>query len=183
MRYETGVAKVCQILSRSTENSRHSINIWDTVTKMLPLCSLYQASSYEPSLTLLAWFLSEFAHLSMLFVLEVVCTANRRTLWEMVRSLVKQKSVFLGIFTTGCAYCDSVFPLCVFRSPDETQLGKQAKDLSKQAVLICLNQVWLQRELNYITFNTYMQLTWISEMNITVNHRNLISCDDSQKIS
>ena len=68
-------AKVCQILFWRTINSHHSINICDTVTKVLPLCSVFQAPSYETNLTLLTWFLLEIAYLNMLFILEVVCTA------------------------------------------------------------------------------------------------------------
>ena len=68
---------VCQMSCWWTKNSFHSINIWDTVTKALPSCSSYQAPSYEPNLTLLAWLLSEFAYLNMLFILEVVCTTSR----------------------------------------------------------------------------------------------------------
>ena len=52
-------------------------NIWDTVTRVVPLCSVYQAPSYESNLKLLAWCLPEFAYLSMLFILETVCTAVR----------------------------------------------------------------------------------------------------------
>ncbi len=50
------VIKVCQMLSWRTKNWPHSINIWDTVTHVLPLCSVYQAPSYESHLTLLAAF-------------------------------------------------------------------------------------------------------------------------------
>ncbi len=67
--------KVSEMLSWSTKNPLHSINIWDTVTKVVPLCSLYQAPSYEPNLTLLAWYLPDITYLSMLFILEMVCTA------------------------------------------------------------------------------------------------------------
>ncbi len=66
---------VCQMLSWRTENSLHSINIWDTVSNVVPLCSVSQAPSYEPNLTFLAPFPTELAYLSMLFILEVVCTA------------------------------------------------------------------------------------------------------------
>ncbi len=67
-------SKVCQMLSWRTKNSLHSINIWDTVTNVVPLHSVDQAPSYEPSFTLLAGFLRNFAFLSMLFILEVLCT-------------------------------------------------------------------------------------------------------------
>ncbi len=66
---------VCQVLSRRTKNWSHFINIWDTVTNVVPFCSVYQAPSYEPNLTLLSWFLQDLAFLSMLFILEVLCTA------------------------------------------------------------------------------------------------------------
>ena len=52
---------VCQIFPWKKKNSLYSISIWDTVTKLLPLCSVYQAPSYELYLILLAWFLSECA--------------------------------------------------------------------------------------------------------------------------
>ena len=48
------LAKVCQMLSWWTNNSHYSINSRDTVSKVLPLCSLHQAPSYEPNPTLLA---------------------------------------------------------------------------------------------------------------------------------
>ncbi len=57
-----------------TKNSLYSINIQDTVTNMVPFCSVYQAPSYESNLTFLAPFPTELAYLSMLFILEVVCT-------------------------------------------------------------------------------------------------------------
>ena len=43
--------------------------------KVIPLCAIHQALSYENNLTLLAWFLSVIAYLNMLFILEVVSTA------------------------------------------------------------------------------------------------------------
>ncbi len=73
-RYECYV-KVCQMLSWWTKYSLYSINIGDTVSKVIPLCSVYQAPSYGPKLTLLAWFLPEFAYLSMISILEMACTA------------------------------------------------------------------------------------------------------------
>ncbi len=36
---------------------------------------IYKAPSYEFNLTLLVWFLPDFAYLSMLFILEMICTA------------------------------------------------------------------------------------------------------------
>ena len=66
------ITKVCQMLSRWTKNSLYSTNIQDTVTNVVPLCSVYQAPLYVPNLTLLAWFLPDFAYLCMLFILEVV---------------------------------------------------------------------------------------------------------------
>ena len=68
--------KVCQMLSWGTKNTLHLINIWDTVTNVLPFCSVFQAPSYEPDRTLIAWFLPKFAYLSMLFILDVVWTAG-----------------------------------------------------------------------------------------------------------
>ena len=37
-----------------------------------PLCSVHQAPSDEPNLTLQAWFLRDLAYLSMLFILQVL---------------------------------------------------------------------------------------------------------------
>ncbi len=64
------------MLSRGTKSSLHSINIRDAFTKVLPLCSLYQVLCYEPNLSLLAPLHKELAYFSMLFILEVVCTAG-----------------------------------------------------------------------------------------------------------
>ncbi len=68
-------SRVRQMLSWWTKNSLHSIQYLNTVTKVLPLCSVCQAPSYESNLTLLTPFPTELAYLSMLFILEVVCTA------------------------------------------------------------------------------------------------------------
>ncbi len=67
--------EVCQMLSRRTKNSSYFINIQDTDTKVVPLHSAHQAPSYEPILTFLAPFPTELAYLSMLFILDVLCTA------------------------------------------------------------------------------------------------------------
>ena len=64
---------LCQMLSRWTKIWPYYINIWDTATHVVPLCSVYQAPSYEPSLMLLAPFPTELTYLSMLSILEVVC--------------------------------------------------------------------------------------------------------------
>ena len=50
------------------------INISDIATKLLIMRSVYQAASNEPDVTLLALVLRKLAHLSMLFILELVCT-------------------------------------------------------------------------------------------------------------
>ncbi len=52
------------MLSWRTKNSSHFINIWDTVTNVIPLHSVHQAPLYEPIFTLLAWFLRDLAYLS-----------------------------------------------------------------------------------------------------------------------
>ncbi len=73
------LGKVCQMLSWLTKNSLHFISIWDIIINVVPLCSVYQALSYESNLTLLAWFQPEIAYLSMLFILGVVfpaCSAD-----------------------------------------------------------------------------------------------------------
>ncbi len=67
--------KVCQMLFWQTKNGPHFTNIWDTVTNVVPLHSVHQAPSYEPNLIFLAQFPTELAYLSMLFILEVLCTA------------------------------------------------------------------------------------------------------------
>ncbi len=74
MTVNTGIG--CQMLSWRTKNGPHFNNIWDTVTNVVPLYSVHQAPSYEPNLTLLAGFLRDLAYLSMLFILEVLCTAS-----------------------------------------------------------------------------------------------------------
>ena len=51
-------------------------SISELVTNMVPLCSVDQVPSYEDSLTLLAKFLKKFAHLNMLFILEMAYTAG-----------------------------------------------------------------------------------------------------------
>ena len=47
---------LCQMLSWWTKNFPHSINVWDRLTNLIPLCSVYQTPSYEHNLTLLAPF-------------------------------------------------------------------------------------------------------------------------------
>ena len=64
---------VSQMLSWWMKSWSHSISIWDTVTKVVPLCSVCQAPSYESNLTLLAPFPTGLANLSILFILEMVC--------------------------------------------------------------------------------------------------------------
>ena len=49
-----GQTAVSQMLSWWTKNSLYSNKIHDTVTNGVPLCSVHQAPSYEPNLTLLA---------------------------------------------------------------------------------------------------------------------------------
>ena len=51
-------------------------SISEIPSEVLPLCSVYQAPSNKPNLTLLAWYLPDLAYLSMLFILEIVCTAD-----------------------------------------------------------------------------------------------------------
>ncbi len=59
------------MLSWWTKNSLHSINIRDIVAKVLSLCSVYQAQTYESGLTFPVEFLTELAYLSMIFILEM----------------------------------------------------------------------------------------------------------------
>ncbi len=65
------------MLSWRTKNSLYSINIEDTVTNVIPLCSVYQAPSYKSNLTFPAPFLTELAYLSMLFNLEADHLKNK----------------------------------------------------------------------------------------------------------
>ena len=58
------VTIVCQMLSWWTKKLSHSINICDTVAKVVLLCSVYQSQSYESNLTLIAPFSTELAYLS-----------------------------------------------------------------------------------------------------------------------
>ncbi len=57
------------MLSWWTKNLLNSISIKDTVTNVVPLCSVYQAPYYEPNPTFLAHVYTELAYLSMLFIL------------------------------------------------------------------------------------------------------------------
>ena len=57
------VSILCQMLILWTNSSLHSINIWDTVTQVVPLCSVYQAPSYESNITLVVQFSTELAYL------------------------------------------------------------------------------------------------------------------------
>ena len=70
------------MLSWWTKNWPHSSNIWDTLTNVAPLHSVYQAPSYEPGYTLLASFLQLFAYLNMLFILEMGCTAGINNIFK-----------------------------------------------------------------------------------------------------
>ena len=61
--------KVCPLLLWWTKLWLYSTNTWDTVTKVEPLCSLYQALSHEPNITFPAWFLPMLVYLSMSFAI------------------------------------------------------------------------------------------------------------------
>ena len=69
------VDTICQMSSWWTKNSLHSINTRDTVTNLVPSCSVHQAPVYESNLTLLAPVPTKFAYLSIVFILEMICTA------------------------------------------------------------------------------------------------------------
>ncbi len=69
------MVKACQMISWRMKNGPHFIIIRDTVTNVVALHSLHQAPLYDHNLTSLAWFLWDVACLSMLFILEVLCTA------------------------------------------------------------------------------------------------------------
>ncbi len=66
---------VCQMLSWWMENSPHSITIWDIIAKVVPLYSVYQVQSYEPSFSWKHNFWPELSYLSMLIIFELACTA------------------------------------------------------------------------------------------------------------
>ena len=68
---------VHQKLKQWTKILPHSNNILDVVIKVVPLCSVDQALSYVPNFTLPAWVLAKLAYLSMLFILEMTCTAGK----------------------------------------------------------------------------------------------------------
>ncbi len=115
---------VCQMLSWRTKNWPHFINISDTVTNVIPLHSVHQAPSYEPNLTLLAWFLRDLAYLSMLFILEVVCTACSYSCNASVGEKLLEYSFLrfpltLDVLTFWAAFvfCTSWFvpPVCSWR--------------------------------------------------------------------
>ena len=75
--HDLGTARysIYQMLSWWKKKSLYSINIQDTVTNVVPLCSVHQAPSYAPNFTFVAPFPTELVYLSMLFIFEVVCTA------------------------------------------------------------------------------------------------------------
>ena len=58
------------------DTDTNSTDTYSTDTNRVPLGSVYQVPSYEPNLTFLAWFLRDLAYLSMLFILEVLCTTG-----------------------------------------------------------------------------------------------------------
>ncbi len=62
--FQANSSKVCQMLSRRMKNWFHFTNIWDTVTNVVPSCSVYEVPSHESNLTLLAWLLPEIAYFS-----------------------------------------------------------------------------------------------------------------------
>ena len=63
----------------------HSTNICDIATKLVPLCSVSNMSSYEPSFSLLASVSVKLAYFSMLFILKLACTASTR-----INNMLKQ---------------------------------------------------------------------------------------------
>ena len=87
------VSIVCQMLSWSTKNSPHSIDIWDIEKKVVPMCSSLKAPSYDPQLTLLASVTTELPYLSMLFILELVqCRLAQNKYHDLIRQLVQKSS-------------------------------------------------------------------------------------------
>ncbi len=81
---------VCQMLSWWTKNWRLPINIWDIVTNAVPLCSVYQAPSYEPSHTYVASLVSANVCWHALLAVQAIWRinysrySNKPTIWKMV---------------------------------------------------------------------------------------------------
>ncbi len=73
------------MLSWQTKNGPRFTNIWDKITNMIPFLSVQQAPSYEYIFILLALFLRDLAFLSMLFILEVLCTDEMRSIFRPPR--------------------------------------------------------------------------------------------------
>ena len=67
---------ICQMLEWWMKNSPCFFNTRDNITKVVPLCAVYQPPSYKPSFTLLACLLPKLAYLSILFILEMASTVH-----------------------------------------------------------------------------------------------------------
>ena len=57
------------------QKSSYFITIVYITTNVLPLCSVYQAPSYEANFARLAWFVPKLAYLIMLFILDLAGTS------------------------------------------------------------------------------------------------------------
>ena len=91
--YIPGSTIVCQLLLWWTKNLPYSTNSWDTVTKVVILCSISQAPSHEPNCTLLELFPTDLVYLNMLFILEMACSAGHlKNKWHARINQLGQKS-------------------------------------------------------------------------------------------
>ena len=85
------------------KDSAHSTSVGDIVLKVDPMCSAYQAPSYEPNFISLVQFLPKSAYLSMLFFLELAYSAgwriNNMLRWATLLKLmlVKVKQCSYGV--------------------------------------------------------------------------------------
>ena len=64
-----------QMLLWWTNNSPHFIKVWDIVSKVVSSCLVDKVPFLELTSTVRSWFLQKMANLSMLFILEMVCTS------------------------------------------------------------------------------------------------------------
>ena len=80
-----------QMVSWWTKHWPHPINIRDTVTNVVPLCSIYQAPSYEHSLILLSPFSTLLAHSILLIVLEISRTDHLGNKYHIQKGKLMQK--------------------------------------------------------------------------------------------
>ena len=97
-----------KLLSWWTNDSSHSMNIWDTVTNAVPKCLVHQLHSYEPNFILPAWVSQNrpisacYLFLSLTALAAVQTNSIKTTCWSEAR-LPKLGDVYDGawyIFNT-----------------------------------------------------------------------------------